>query len=404
MARQRVRLRGRFFLLLFGLIAFIVIVVVLVTRGGGSAEVRFGEVTGTIQAAAAIVRDESVVSTEKSQKIIFSVTEGETIETGAQVAQVFKRGYQDESMITLLRLEREIYEHQKTLIPSSASAGLTEIEDRILEVEEQIRTCARGDNSLDLLNLERSLKNLQTERTQYLQNYVTPDAVLNGLYASLVEQQQAMGNWSRNIINSSGSGVISFYFDGYERVLSTAQLSMINAALINSVVKGGNTATATDSSTETPLYRLVHNTHWYIAFVTKATDPMRTVAGEEYFVVFDDYSDLTYQATAIEPIVTDASVVNILEFNVELGDFLGIRTVNATVTKNAQGVMVPVEMLNYEAGIPGVSVKNGDLVTNIPVNILAADENNAVVKPVNATDMLVSGQRIIKTESEAEEE
>jgi len=404
MARQRVRLRGRFFLLLFGLIAFIVIVVVLVTRGGGSAEVRFGEVTGTIQAAAAIVRDESVVSTEKSQKIIFSVTEGETIETGAQVAQVFKRGYQDESMITLLRLEREIYEHQKTLIPSSASAGLTEIEDRILEVEEQIRTCARGDNSLDLLNLERSLKNLQTERTQYLQNYVTPDAVLNGLYASLVEQQQAMGNWSRNIINSSGSGVISFYFDGYERVLSTAQLSMINAALINSVVKGGNTATATDSSTETPLYRLVHNTHWYIAFVTMAPDPMRTVAGEEYFVVFDDYSDLTYQATAIEPIVTDASVVNILEFNVELGDFLGIRTVNATVTKNAQGVMVPVEMLNYEAGIPGVSVKNGDLVTNIPVNILAADENNAVVKPVNATDMLVSGQRIIKTESEAEEE
>ena len=162
-------------------------------------------------------------------------------------------------------------------------------------------------------------------------------------------------------------------------------------------VKGGNTASALSSTTsETPLYRLVQNTHWYIAFVTHADEPMRTTAGEQYYVVFDDYSTLTYQGTALAPIVTESSIVNILEFNVDIGDLLDIRTVNAIVTKSAQGVMVPIDAIAYEAGVPSVEVQSGDATYRVTVNILAADEDNAVVSPVNASDTLISGQRIIK--------
>ena len=396
MARQRVRLRGRFFLILFGMMGFIALAVVLITSGGGTAEVRYGDVTGTIAASAAIIREESVVSTEKYEKIIFSVVEGQAIENGAQIAQVFRRGYQDESMVTLLRLQREIYEYQKNIVGTEAAAGLADIESRIATVESQIRDSARGDSTLDMLQLEQTLKGLQTERTMYLQNNVQADATLTSLYNSLAEQQQTLSNWTRNIVNSAGSGVVSFYFDGYERVLNASQLSTINASLINSVVKGGNTASALGTTAETPLYRLVQNTHWFIAFVTKAGDPMRTVSGEQYYVVFDDYSTLTYQATAREPIVTESSVVNILEFNVDIGDMLDIRTVKATVTKSAQGVMVPVDAIEYEAGVPGVQVKSGDTTYRIAVNILAADENNAVVSPQNESDTLISGPRIVK--------
>lgn len=396
MARQRVRLRGRFFLMLFGLIGIVTLVIVLVINGGGSAEVRYGDVTGTITASVAIIRDESAVSSEKFEKIIFSVVEGQTIQNGAQIAQVFKRGYQDESMITLLRLQREIFEYQKNIISAEASAGLAEIEGRIATLKSQIRDSARGDSSLDMLQLEQTLKNLQTERITYLKNSVQADSGLTTLYNSLSEQEQTLANWTRNIVNSAGGGVVSFYFDGYERVLNASQLSTINAALINSVVKGGNTASALSTSGETPLYRLVQNTHWFIAFVTKADSPMRTVNGEQYYIVFDDYSTLTYQATARDPIVTESNVVNILEFNVDIGDFLDIRTVKATITKTAQGTMVPLDAIDYVAGIPGVQVKSGETVTRVPVYILAADENNAVVKPRNEADLIVSGQRIEK--------
>ena len=397
MARQRVRLRGRFFLILFGMMGFVALGIVLLTGSGGTAEARYGDVTGTIDMTAAIIRDESTVSTDRYEKIIFSVVEGQSVANGAQIAQVFRLGYQDESTVTLLRLQREIYEYQKSMIGADAAAGLADIETRIADLEAQIRDAARGDSDADMLQLEQSLKSLQTERATYLQNNVQADATLTSLYSSLAEQENALSNWTRNIVNSAGNGVVSFYFDGYERVLNASQIDTINAALINSVVRGGNTASSLSTTTsETPLYRLVQNTHWYIAFVTRADEPMRTTAGEQYYVVFDDYSTLTYQGTALAPIVTESSVVNILEFNVDIGDLLDIRTVNAIVTKSAQGVMVPVDAIAYEAGIPSVEVQSGEATYRVTVNILAADEDNAVVVPVNASDTLISGQRIIK--------
>lgn len=397
MARQRVRLRGRFFLILFGMMGFVALGIVLLTGSGGTAEARYGDVTGTIDMTAAIIRDESTVSTDRYEKIIFSVVEGQSVANGAQIAQVFRLGYQDESTVTLLRLQREIYEYQKSMIGADAAAGLADIETRIADLEAQIRDAARGDSDADMLQLEQSLKSLQTERATYLQNNVQADATLTSLYSSLAEQENALSNWTRNIVNSAGNGVVSFYFDGYERVLNASQIDTINAALINSVVRGGNTASSLSTTTsETPLYRLVQNTHWYIAFVTRADEPMRTTAGEQYYVVFDDYSTLTYQGTALAPIVTESSVVNILEFNVDIGDLLDIRTVNAIVTKSAQGVMVPVDAIAYEAGIPSVEVQSGEATYRVTVNILAADEDNAVVSPVNASDTLISGQRIIK--------
>lgn len=397
MARQRVRLRGRFFLILFGMMGFVALGIVLLTGSGGTAEARYGDVTGTIDITAAIIRDESTVSTDRYEKIIFSVVEGQSVANGAQIAQVFRLGYQDESTVTLLRLQREIYEYQKSMIGADAAAGLADIETRIADLEAQIRDAARGDSDADMLQLEQSLKSLQTERATYLQNNVQADATLTSLYSSLAEQENALSNWTRNIVNSAGNGVVSFYFDGYERVLNASQIDTINAALINSVVRGGNTASSLSTTTsETPLYRLVQNTHWYIAFVTRADEPMRTTAGEQYYVVFDDYSTLTYQGTALAPIVTESSVVNILEFNVDIGDLLDIRAVNAIVTKSAQGVMVPIDAIAYEAGVPSVEVQSGDATYRVTVNILAADEDNAVVAPANASDTLISGQRIIK--------
>ena len=109
-----------------------------------------------------------------------------------------------------------------------------------------------------MLQLEQSLKSLQTERATYLQNNVQADATLTSLYSSLAEQENALSNWTRNIVKSAGNGVVSFYFDGYERVLNASQIDTINAALINSVVRGGNTASSLSTNTsETPLYRLV---------------------------------------------------------------------------------------------------------------------------------------------------
>lgn len=75
---------------------------------------------------------------------------------------------------------------------------------------------------------------------------------------------------------------------------------------------------------------------------------------------------------------------------------MDIRTVKATIAKSAQGMMVPVEMIAYEKASRAFRSKSGETVYRIPVNILAADEDNAVIAAKNDTDTLISGQRIVK--------
>lgn len=395
-SRSRFRLKGRFFAVVFGALAAVALLVYLIVAGGGRNEIQFGSIDTSMEVSAAIIRDEKVVMTEPYEKVSFNVVEGQTINSGDLIAQVYKRGYQDDTAISLLKLQQEVYAYQMQLLAGQTPDALAEVNNNIATVEQQIRDTSRQEADLDMLQLEQQLKNLQSERSTVLRSIITPDGPLNTMYAGLDAQIQSQANWKRDIINESGTGIVSFYFDGYERVLSIDKLNTVNAALINSVVKGGNTANTTDSSSETPLYRIVGNARWFLAFVTKSSEPMRLAQGEQYTVQFPDYSEQTYTATARETTVSENSVVNLLEFNTDIGSLVGVRTVAAIVTKSAQGLVVPLTAIDVVGGVPGVNIQYGEAPLRVEVDILGQDGKKAVIRAKNASDTLVAGQKYIK--------
>lgn len=393
---RRRRVTGRFYLIVFGGLGVLALGIYLIVSGIGRNEIQFGSIETSMEVSAAIIRDEKVVMTEPYEKVSFNVVEGQTINNGDLIAQVYKRGYQDDTAIALLNLQREVYAYQMQLLAGQTPDALADVNNSIVTVEQQIRDTSRKEAQLDMLALEQTLKNLQTERSSVLRSIVTPDGSLNALYSQLDAQVQSQANWKRDIKNESGTGIVSFYFDGYERVLSIDKLGTVNAALVSSVVKGGNTANTTDSTSETPLYRIVGNTHWFLAFVTKSSEPMRLAQGEQYTVMFPDYSEQLYTATARETTVSENSVVNILEFSTDIGSLVGVRTVNATITKSAQGLLVPLNAIDVVSGVPGVNVNVGDLPLRVEVDILGQDNKKAVIRAKNATDTLAAGQKFIK--------
>ena len=396
-SRTRFRFKGRFFAVVFGALGTLGLLVYLIVSGSGRNQIQFGSIDTSMEVSAAIIRDEKVVMTEPYEKVSFNVIEGQTINSGDLIAQVFKRGYQDDTAISLLKLQQEVYAYQMQMLAGQTPEALSDVNASIATVEQQIRDTSRGEADLDMLQLEQTLKGLQSERSNVLRSIITPDGSLTTMYADLDAQVQSQANWKRDIINESGTGIVSFYFDGYERVLSIDKLNTVNAALVNSVVKGGNTANTTDSTSETPLYRIVGNTRWFIAFVTKSSEPMRLAQGEQYTVQFPDYSEQLYTATARETTVSENSVVNVLEFTTDIGSLVGVRTVAATVTKSAQGLVVPIDAIDVVNGVPGVNIEFGETPLRVEVDILGQDNKKAVIRAKNAGDnTLTAGLKFIK--------
>ncbi|MCR5073624.1 MAG: hypothetical protein K6A39_07385 [Clostridiales bacterium] len=407
--RRRFRLNPRFFIIIGVLFVVAVAAVYLLRHRSKSGSLSFDSVSMERKVAGAIIREETAVSTDRYEKINFHVIEGDMIANNALIATVYRMGYQDESMITILNLEKEIYQYQAQQV-GSADATLNDINSRITAVEELIRDVARQDSSQDDLVLEKQLRSLQQERSDYLYATVPVDTYLQGLITQLNDQKATISNWTRDIINTAGSGIISFYFDGYEDVLSSSKLSTVNVALIRKVVRGLNTSMASTSSSKAMLYRLVSPNHFYLAFATDIDDPFRVTEGESYYVTFDDYSDTVYQVTARAPIVfaieptgeeeetstSGQGVVNILEFYTDIGSFSGIRTVNATISKAAQGLKLDKELITIENGIPYVYIKNGDALMRVEVNVLSEDEKYCVIRESGGASILNQGQKVIK--------
>ena len=407
--RRRFRLNPRFFIIIGVLFVVAAAAVYLLRHRTKSGSLSFDSISMERKVAGAIIREETAVSTDRYEKINFHVIEGDTVANNALIATVYRMGYQDESMITILNLEKEIYQYQAQQV-GSADATLNDINSRITAVEELIRDVARQDSNQDDLVLEQQLRSLQQERSNYLYATVPVDTYLQGLITQLNDQKATISNWTRDIINTAGSGIISFYFDGYEDVLSSSKLSTVNVALIRKVVRGLNTSMASTSSSKAMLYRLVSPNHFYLAFATDIDDPFRVTEGESYYVTFDDYSDTVYQVTARAPIVfaiepTDEEeetstsgqgVVNILEFYTDIGSFSGIRTVNATISKAAQGLKLDKELITIENGIPYVYIKNGDALMRVEVNVLSEDEKYCVIRESGGTSILNQGQKVIK--------
>jgi hypothetical protein len=103
---------------------------------------------------------------------------------------------------------------------------------------------------------------------------------------------------------------------------------------------------------------------------------MRLAEGEQYTVLFKDYSEEALTATARACTVSENAVVNILEFNVDIGKLIGARTVSATVSKSAQGLVVPLKAIEMVNGLRH-QISYGDTVLRVEVDILSQDGKKA---------------------------
>lgn len=236
--RRRVRFTGKFYMLLALMLVAVTVAVVLLLSDSGGGTLETGTMRMELAVKGIVIRDEMSVTVDKYDKVMFQAAEGAESYEGMPIARVFKWGYSDDMMQSLITVETQIYEAQTALLSGVENANLANIELQIAQKRLAIRTRLLGGEG-DLLALENELALLLAQRKEYLRNTVQPTEALSALYAAEQTKQEQLASYVTEV-TASGAGVVSFYFDGYEQALNYDKLGMLNPELISNALK--NTA------------------------------------------------------------------------------------------------------------------------------------------------------------------
>ncbi len=339
-----------------------------------------------------IIRDEQVVDAENYGKANIIAQEGTRVEADAPVAEVYKWGYNNKVSYELLDKQTTIEDYQENaLMQDVEDANLValnqSIENQAKIVSEVIQTGIG-----DLLAEEQELKNLMTQKREYLNENVTQDRKLEEFFSEEQQLQDRVDSYL-DVKTAPQAGVVSYYFDGAEETLNANNLQEITYENIEDILNGTTISQDASAETGTPLYRLVNNFKWYLLIETQ--EPMKEFANQNAFqVVFDDFQGKQQEGTVVGHISEETGYIYVIEILEDIGELLSTRRADARVFTKFEGLKVPEEALKEKDGETGVEVVASGGREFVSVTVEIIKDGSAIISPVDEASVLTAGQQV----------
>ena len=328
------------------------------TTGIARAGVLGDEYTGSV----VIARNEKLYETENKTRVDFIANEGSRVSRSSVICKVYSSGYNQTEINRLQNYRDEIQDyHVNQVFNTYVDAALDANNDEVSALTQQVRTLVQGRGVGSLSNLETQLQSALNVR-----NTATEDCI------------------------------VSFYTDGYEKMINANTYSTLTPADVRSVIRGIAPVQETASQRASdPIFRTVIEDEWYALFLCTDRD-WNPVVGEQYqmqLTGFDNYV-LPAQVESFSRIGGDLLLRMRVRSSVE--PVLNIRTCGATVGDFVSGVYVPIRALYTMDNMIGVVVIEGGMQTFVPVTVISyPDENTAFVRPTLAGSPLSDGKTIL---------
>lgn len=388
--KKKSRIDPKFYVIIGVLLAVIAGLLVILLYNGKEETTERGTMLMELEnVSTVIIRDEEVYSSPEYARISCLVEEGASVTEGEKIATVYKLGYNDELMMSLLSSREDVYNAQMAKIGDTKDAKLDEMNNAIADAKARIEACVLQNSGEDLLSIYRTLNTVLKERMDYLRGKVQETENLRALYATVESKEELISAWTEDVI-AKGDGAVSFYFDGYEQAINAEKLNMLSGDLIKRVLSDSGSSTWTTGD-RTNACRVVNRNRWYAAFVTGSESLTRLASGVEYEVSIAGYGKHT--GVALEPMIIGKQVVNLIEFTDDIGALINVRTAKANVTAPVSGIKVKGKAIRFEDGVPYLELIMSESHYSIRVDVLAVEDEYAVVRPHESGDILNEGVR-----------
>jgi len=341
---------------------------------------------------AVIIRDELIVSFEGLEKVDYVAPEGSHVSVGDPIADIYATSYIQKEHARLDTTRESIRAYHQGLFAEITDTSLERLDENVNLKALELKRLVTGENTGNMSNLEDELGMAMLARQNYLSANRLEDTKLMQLYQDEAKRLGNISSW-RTSATADRDGIVSFYFDGYEDILTADSFATLSADTLRKVFQGDTSIQTQKSKRSEQVYRIVSSDAWYVALISRDTS-WSPVTGQMLSFQLEGFEDLVYNGTVMGVQRSGSDVIIQLSCTDPIGPLVYQRAGRASVGIFTTGLSVPVRALIDQNGQPMVWVHGSYGVTPVPVEILSQDSEYAIVQPMQS-DALYEGQAVM---------
>lgn len=340
-----------------------------------------------------IVRNETPYDAEGVTSVDYKAEEGSMLQSGATICDVYSASYSTKEMTTLQNYRDQIRDYQLQLLAAETTydAKLSRVESDVLTRAREVREMLNGARG-SLTNQEKLLDAAIDARQQYLKSKYSSDQRLSRLYDDETSQLQRIQSWTKTYA-ATAEGIVSFYSDGYEYSLTSANYDTFIPADVRRMYNGYKPEKSTADKGKTTIYRMVKDTGWQVLFLSH-DDSWNPVDGQSYELKLERFENTTVNATVVSSTRSGGELLVRLNVNSSVQPVLYMRTCQAELGDYVTSLCVPAKAIYRQDDMDGVVVVDGSNKSFIPINILLRDGDNVYISAIQQ-GLLFEGQTVL---------
>lgn len=352
---------------------------------------QMGTIEDSTNIDAVLIRDEVILTSPFDGKCIVEADEGEKVAAKSPVATVLKES-SEQLMEDLKKLDGRIIQAQneKTKNQELFSEDVTRIKLNIEEKLTQVISEVQKDTLEDIPRLTKDINDLVRKRAMIAGSLSTPDTFIDSLKNDRITLEQKIRQ-STQEITSEHAGIISYFTDQYENMLTPAAISTLTPEQLANIKTDVQVKSMTGLQVYAgkPFAKIIQDIVYYSAFVLEENALGELQTGSKIKVRINDVNKVADAVVTYISQPQQGKCVIAVSMDKALHETAALRKVNIDIIRSSYtGLKIPVKSLrNYNTADKSAEVAliTSGFASIRKVKVLGTNNEYAVVESANKT-------------------
>ena len=363
--------------------------------------VQHGEMEMSYSLDALIIRNETVVTADRSGVLESMVTENEMVRKDKHIASIYESEVDESAKKKLIYINERINEIQNAR--AAATDNFSDdyrVESSIDSKVTEMISASESHDVSKLVRLKNELALLNDKKNALSGDTKKADEILNTLQAEKTQYEGKLSK-SKQDLFSPASGIYSTNIDGFEKLVTDASTENLLPDDLETLLK--TKITSEDIKKSQIVCKVIDSFEWAASVIVTQNELSNIKIGDTVYLRNHNFSDdavatVTYISTPqngkyVLTATSDATCTWATEERIASIDL---------VKKRYSGLKVPISAIRVKDDITGVYTVVDSIVHFKKVNILYKNNKYAIVEENNAQngglllydEVITSGNKI----------